>query len=182
MNDDYKATLNAWGQKATPIIVQAAKLVKSHHPSAIDLGAGQGRDSLYLASRGFRVTALDKSEVGLGQIKVVNDQIETVVTDIAQYSFDRKYDLVVSINMLHFLSREEILDVIKDVREFVKPNGLVAISVLLDNGQIRPRELKNWFKNFEIILYEEFTKHDQPHIGTSYPHTHQISQIIARKQ
>jgi tellurite methyltransferase len=178
---EYKDQPNAWGGNVTPIVARAAELVEANTPRAIDAGAGQGRDSLYLAEQGFNVTALDISEVGLNQIKKKNGQIRTVRTDISEYDFDQEYDLVISINMLHFLDKEDIVGVIDNIKRSVAKSGVVAISLLLDNQQIRPYELKNWFKEYDIILYKEFTKQDKPHIGSPHPHTHQIAQLVARK-
>jgi tellurite methyltransferase len=177
----YKNRPNAWGVKASPIVIKAARLVTAKNPSALDLGAGQGRDSLFLSAAGFQVTALDKSEVGLSQIKAVDNKIKTIAVDIAQYSFGQKYDLIISINVLHFLSKADFLKAIKKIKSATAPNGIIAISILLDNGLIMACELENLFKDLEIIVYKEFAKQDKSHIGAPHLHVHQIAQIIARK-
>jgi len=46
-------------------------LVSPLHPGrAVDLGAGEGRNSLWLAAEGWDVTAVDASEVGLERLRV----------------------------------------------------------------------------------------------------------------
>lgn len=56
---------------------------------ALDLGAGEGRNALWLASKGWAVVAVDLSEVALGRLRGFADaaglQIETVRGDGVAY-------------------------------------------------------------------------------------------------
>jgi SAM-dependent methyltransferase len=69
---------------------------------ALDLAAGEGRNSVWLAERGWRVTAVDFSRVGLGKGRTlsaahgVDDaQVEWVVADLDGYRPARSsFDLV----------------------------------------------------------------------------------------
>ncbi len=47
---------------------------------AIDIGAGEGRNSLYLASIGYRVVAVEPSAVGADKIRVKSKQIGIDIT------------------------------------------------------------------------------------------------------
>ena len=71
----------------------------------VDLGAGQGRDALFLAALGYEVDAVDVSSVGLGQIKAKNPLIKTVQADIYKFCVSG-YDFVLMDSMLHFYSRD----------------------------------------------------------------------------
>lgn len=67
---------------------------------ALDLGAGEGRNSLWLARHGWRVIAVDVSPVALGRLAgeagAENLDIETVVDDMEQYlARGRTFELVV---------------------------------------------------------------------------------------
>lgn len=42
----------------------------------LDLGCGQGTDSLFLSKNGFSVTAIDSSEVAINQIKIKKDKFK----------------------------------------------------------------------------------------------------------
>lgn len=54
--------------------------------TAVDLGAGEGRNSLWLASRGWEVTAIDASAVALGRLAAAAEEVglsvRTVVDDL----------------------------------------------------------------------------------------------------
>ena len=69
---------------------------------ALDLAAGEGRNSVWLAERGWRVTAVDFSRVGLDSGRelsaahgVDDGQVDWVVADLSAYSPVRSaFDLV----------------------------------------------------------------------------------------
>ena len=66
------------------------------------LAEGEGRNAVFLAEQGFKVTAMDKSEVGLNKAnKLAKDRgvaITTQVADLADYNFGQdKWDAIVSI-------------------------------------------------------------------------------------
>ena len=72
--------------------------------SAVDLGAGEGRNSLWLARRGWNVVAVDASAVALGRLSdaatVEGLSITTVAEDLVSYLADARvagtyFDLVV---------------------------------------------------------------------------------------
>ena len=65
---------------------------------AVDLAAGTGRHALALAARGWRVTAVDFSAVGIAQGRAadVEGQVEWVVSDVADWAPDGPVDLVLA--------------------------------------------------------------------------------------
>jgi SAM-dependent methyltransferase len=67
---------------------------------ALDLAAGLGRHSLLLAERGWRVSAVDVSEVAIGRLGQAADRlsvkISLFVVDAAEYDFEpAQFDLIV---------------------------------------------------------------------------------------
>ncbi|MCS3842577.1 cyclopropane-fatty-acyl-phospholipid synthase family protein [Microbacterium sp. AK031] len=70
--------------------------------SAIELGSGEGADALWLAARGWTVTALDISSVALavGAAEAaragLSDRIDWVQTDLTTWHPSTEHDLVVS--------------------------------------------------------------------------------------
>lgn len=80
---------------------------------ALCLGEGEGRNALFIARSSidtqlhWQVTGVDLAEAGLSKLRRVAEsegllqidplRIQTVVTDIAEYSFPTSFDLVVSI-------------------------------------------------------------------------------------
>lgn len=81
---------------------------------AIDIGAGEGRNALWLAEQGWEVTAVDFSEVGIDKGRQIAEHrgldLDWVVADLRDYvPPERSFDLVIEfyIQVLSPL-REEI--------------------------------------------------------------------------
>jgi SAM-dependent methyltransferase len=104
----------------------------------LELGAGQGRDSLFFARKGFRVTALDFSESGVAAIRDkarsegLEDRVRPVVHDCCRplpfpdASFDACYS-----HMLYCmaLSTPELEGLSREVRRVLRPGGLQVYTV-----------------------------------------------------
>lgn len=68
----------------------------------LSLGEGQGRNAVFLASRGFRVTGVDGSAVGLSQAQALAKErgvrIQTVVADLETFDLGvDRWDGIISI-------------------------------------------------------------------------------------
>lgn len=62
-NDRYRSSPALWSGQPNPnLVVEAAGLVPGR---AMDVGSGEGADAIWLAERGWRVTAVDISTVAL---------------------------------------------------------------------------------------------------------------------
>jgi len=62
-NERYAGSTRVWsGEPNTALVRQAAELTPG---SALDLGCGEGADAVWLARRGWKVTAVDVSDVAL---------------------------------------------------------------------------------------------------------------------
>jgi 2-polyprenyl-3-methyl-5-hydroxy-6-metoxy-1,4-benzoquinol methylase len=102
---------------------------------ALDLGCGQGRDALFLASAGFRVTAIDVSQVGVTQMLAEAQQrgidVNGIVADFYAVGIERNYDLILFNSILHFEKpdRDKELRLLTNAASHVKPNGLLCIFV-----------------------------------------------------
>ncbi len=96
-NDRYAGRDYVW--KVEPNQFVEAHLAEMPIGSAIDLGAGEGRNAVWLASRGWAVTAVDFSRAGLDKAARLAAEhgvsIEFVEADATRYQPDRLVDLVV---------------------------------------------------------------------------------------
>ncbi len=97
--------------------------------SAIDLGAGEGRNAVWLAQRGWKVTAVDFSSVGLEKGAKLAEhhgvEVDFVVADATTYEPADKVDLVVlSYLQLDADSRQTILE---HAARWLQPGGTVFV-------------------------------------------------------
>ena len=97
---------------------------------ALDLGAGDGRNAVWLASRGWDVTAVDFSQValdrGLARADAAGVHVEWKLADLLEWTpGGRSYDLV-TLFFIH-LARDERRDVYARAATAVAPGGTLLV-------------------------------------------------------
>jgi cyclopropane fatty-acyl-phospholipid synthase-like methyltransferase len=129
---EYKKEEFYWGLKPE----KELKEVLKHTPKgvALDIGAGEGRNSIFLAKNGFEVEAIDKTKEGLDKCqKIVKKYylpIKTKVIDVKKFKFgENKYSLVLSIAALDFLKLSEIKKIIPKIKKSLKKGGVFYLLV-----------------------------------------------------
>jgi tellurite methyltransferase len=126
------------GDEPHPLIVDfASKLVPGR---ALDVACGTGRHAIWLAERGWKVTAVDSSRVALEMLqeraREKNVMVETVLADLERNEFSlalESYDLIIVCN---YLQR----DLFPSIRAATRMGG-VAIAIIAmvdDDPNIRP--------------------------------------------
>jgi SAM-dependent methyltransferase len=98
-DERYSGTEFEWTTRPNQFV--AAELADLPPGRALDLAAGEGRNTVWLAERGWRVTAVDFSRVGLekgrklGAARGVDEaQVDWIVADLRDYEPERgAYDL-----------------------------------------------------------------------------------------
>jgi SAM-dependent methyltransferase len=132
---------------------------------ALDIAMGAGRNALYLASLGFRVTGVDVSAVAVEQCREKAERlslsIQALVADLERSPFpSNDYDLIVN---FYYLQRSLTPQIVAAL----KPGGvLVFESFTIDQLQfgwgpkgpdhlLHPGELRQMFASLETLLYHE---------------------------
>jgi SAM-dependent methyltransferase len=152
---------------------------------ALDLACGTGRHAIYLAERGWQVTAVDASHVGIGIAKTLararNVEVDWRVADLERDEFriePETYDLV---GVFYYLQR----DLFSKIRAAVKPGGLVIAAIhMVDDAPdtkpmnpaflLQPNELRAEFRGWEILR-------DYEGAPTEDGHKRRSAEIVARK-
>lgn len=131
-DDRYAAADLVWsaGPNAT-----VAALVESRPPGrALDLAAGEGRNALWLAQRGWDVTAVDFSAVAIERTDQLaderlgadRDRLRTLVADVLRWEPPpAAYDLVLVV-FLH-LSAPDLTVVHRRAATALAPGGLLVV-------------------------------------------------------
>jgi len=164
----------------------------------LDLGCGQGIDSLFLSKNGFFVTAIDSSDVAINQIKIKKDEfklnnLELICGDIKDFNIEKdKYQVIVCRNVLNFLDKDKALKILNSLKDNIQKGSYIIIEVftkndpsfLLDNkfaSYFKEQELLSIFSGYKMLYYLENTILDPGHPGFLEPHKHGVSRIIAQK-
>jgi 2-polyprenyl-3-methyl-5-hydroxy-6-metoxy-1,4-benzoquinol methylase len=133
---------------------------------ALDVGAGQGRNAVWLAQQGWDVTAIDISSVGLSvasdNAKKAGTFIETVKTTYQKFDFGiKQWDLIVMILSWAPVSDPTFVDRLIDS---LRPGGVVIFEHVLATEKqsfpsnvhaLPPNALLSHFKDLHIQKYEE---------------------------
>ena len=140
--------------------------------SALDVATGKGGNALFLATRGFQVTAIDISAVGLeeGRKRARDNSllIDWQQADLENVQFAvAEYDLIVNINYL----QRSLIPLLKSA---LKPGGHMIFETYLIDQQtaghpknpdylLNRNELLGDFRDFRVLLYREgkFVDSDQ---------------------
>jgi SAM-dependent methyltransferase len=114
---------------------------------ALDLACGEGRNAVWLAARGWRVTGIDFSEVGLAKARRLAEtrgvRARWIAADLLDYTPEpRAFDLVlVCYLQLPAVQRQPI---VRAAAGAVAPGGLLLLvahdSTNLDDGYGGPRD------------------------------------------
>ncbi len=124
----YAATESLWSFEPNRFLVgETAALAPGR---ALDLACGEGRNALWLAARGWQVTAVDFSGVALdrGRERAERDDLtlEWVQADVLQWAPpERGFDLV-AILYLH-LRGAELRPVLRRAADAVAPGGTLLV-------------------------------------------------------
>ena len=133
----------------------------------LDLGCGQGRDSIFLASLGYQVTAVDSSKVGVNQmLKKAQSQgleIDGIVNDIQNLKLQRKFDVILFDMLLHGFENQIQQELLGKYSNSLNKDGILCI-VYPDDFQAEHfmNMLKSLSANWNLL--EEITINDIPKI------------------
>ena len=159
--------------------------VEGRHPGdALDLGMGEGRNAIYLAQRGWRVTGVDLSDVAVAQAKKraagLGVRLDTTIDDLDHYDFGRgRWDLI-TLFYMHAWLRGARPRSVERVRDALRPGGLLVIEGFAGNEgyMFQTNELLRDFGDMKILRYED----TQAEADWAPGHKSHIIRLVAEKR
>ena len=150
----------------------------------LDVGAGNGNNAIFLAENGFNVSAVDSNIDKIKELEKtaknagpnIISKIKTEVRD-ATKGIEGTFDIILSNKMLNFLSRDQALNLIEDIKKHTKKGGMNVISAVMNEGDFwnqaqrekeegvfnpntdcfyaSTNEIFSLYKDWEILEYKE---------------------------
>lgn len=189
--DDYY-----WGTEPGSFLDELISLCPpSKDKKVLDIGCGEGKDAVYMAEKGYDVSAFDLTENGirktiaLAQTKGV--KINAYVDDINTFDISEQYDIIYSTGTVQYLFDENKEEFFKKLEKITKSDGIVFINVFVEKPflELPPdwdMEEKMWssgelftyfadwkFERVDEVIFEDFSG------GKS--HYHCMDTIVCRK-
>ena len=128
-DERYSARDYLWDIGPNQFVAQ--ELADLEPGTAVDLAAGEGRNAVWLARRGWRVAAVDFSQVGLDKARRlaidhgVADRVEIVRADALTYQPAEPVDLVV-ISYLQIPAEEQRI-ALEHAATWLRPGGTIFV-------------------------------------------------------
>lgn len=128
----YQNTKQLWGTNPDSKLMQYFSLIRKGN--VLDLGIGEGRNSLPFAFEGFNIDGVDISETALKRCEenLSNKDIivNLAISDLREYEVVKdQYTLIIAANILNFFRKSEIDAIIKSIKEGLKEDGIVYFIV-----------------------------------------------------
>ena len=172
-NERFGSEESFLGERPSPFLARELERILRLVPGrrSLDVACGEGRNSIFLARHGFRVTGLDISDAGIAkgerQAQAEGLAIDFCRVDLDNWQSREQYDLIINFNfLLRSLIPEEV--------RALSPGGLLLFDTILESPQLlathnpdfflRYGELASIFAAFEgeILFSEEVREEEMP--------------------
>ncbi len=117
--------------------------------TVLDLGCGNGRNSVELANNGFNVTGIDISQSALDLAKknMIENKVIINLKKESVFSLKQKnkYNVVIDFGLLHHLRKSQWNNYLKNVLNVLMTEGFYCLHVFSANteNKLKPKN-KNW--------------------------------------
>jgi tellurite methyltransferase len=154
--------------------------------SVLDLGCGDSKFTIRFARKGARVIGVDKDK-----IEIQECNFNFIQEDIRDFEFTKEYDLVFTSMVLHFLKKEEAIEIIERMKKNTSINGfnfIICMSSKDDSAKRNPRdfypcpeELNSLYHNWKIIKNESCLSKKHQHNNGEF-HQHKTIVFLAKNK
>ena len=164
--------------------------------SILDVGCGEGKNPIFLAENGFmNIDAFDLSQAGIDKLlriaQLKKIKVNAWVQDLTEYSFKKKYDLIISYGTLHFVGKDEWMRFIIESKNNTNIGGLNIFLIFTNKvpasydiaafvkGLADEGELESMYWDWQIICARSHVFEDEhPSVEK---HLHASNTVVAKR-
>jgi len=116
---------------------------------ALELGAGPGRNAIYLVKQGYEVDAVDLSSEAIqwGKERALeqNVSVNFIQKNIFELGVEEgDYDLIYDSGCFHHIAPHRRLSFVELISNALKPNGYFGITCFVENGLLGGSDQSDW--------------------------------------
>ena len=192
----YEGSEYYWGLEPGRFLDELIKLCPhSVGKTVLDIGCGEGKDAVYMAEKGYTVTAFDITENGIKKTKALAEyrkvEVTAYVDDINTFETNNMFDIVYSTGTVQYLFEQNKKGFFEKIRQITKTNGIVYINVFVEKPFLelppdwdieeimwKSGELFTYFADWKLERIDEVIFED---MSGGKPHFHCMDTIICRK-
>ena len=189
--DDYY-----WGLEPGDFLEELIRLCPpASDKKVLDIGCGEGKDAVYMAQKGYLVTAFDLTDNGIKKTKALakerNVDINAYVDDINTFELKEKFDIVYSTGTVQYLFDQNKKAFFEKIDQITNDDAVVYINVFVEKPFLelppdwdkeekmwRSGELFTYFGDWKMERIDEIIFEDN---SGGVPHYHCMDTIVCRK-
>lgn len=118
-DERYRATELLWSEG--PNMWVGDRLADATPGVGLDLASGEGRNAIWLASKGWTMTAVDFSEVAVERGRKLSQDVEFIHADVFSWVPDTSFDLVLIAYLQ--VEAEPLSELVRRVIGWLSPGG-----------------------------------------------------------
>ncbi len=174
-------------------VIQIGPLLidKFRHCRVVDLGAGAGRNSVFMSGIGADVTAVERSNALADQARRNQSSLGTrfrvVELDASEFSPDPGVALCIALGILHFVPSDQALALVERMKSATATGGVHLITIAHEPGggalahqghlnSISAADLLDAYRDWTCLAHETYVKRDY-HLNNEY-HVHSIDKLV----
>lgn len=133
-DEKYRADEYYWGKQPSSMCYKVLQLLTPERsPKLLDVGCGEGRNTIFFARNGYQVTAFDLSIEGVKKTREwadrLNLSVEVFQADLIQFRLQDHYDILFSTGTLQYIPKELRKDIISNYKDFSHPGAIHVFTV-----------------------------------------------------
>jgi len=186
-----------WGIAPSRMCLKVIELMPPEkHLKILDIGCGEGKDSVFLTRCGYDVSAFDLSDAGVEKTKRLAEKAKVKVNvfkaNIWDYRLNDEYDILFSSGVLHYIKPELRGEIFNNYLEHTKENGINVFNVFIDKPFIAPAPENEehsylWYSGQLLEFYrdwyiEDFSEFIFDCNSSGVLHQHAMNCIYAHKK
>lgn len=133
----YKGAEYYRGVKPSFMCLEVLRILPPDRPlRVLDVGCGEGRDAVFFAKNGYKVSAFDITQSGIDKAKRLAERhgvgIDFFRTDILDYRLEKESDVIFCSGVLHYLPEELRKEVLENRKRHTAAGGVNALNVFVE--------------------------------------------------